>query len=79
MLGQRNYRGYRSRRQMNGLGLDPSTRWDEAIKEGQYFPITRIQLSSTTDFSSKPAIKSSLDQDHTEKSQVYNLSIPSKT
>lgn len=26
---QRNYRGYRERRQLQGLGLDPSTRWLE--------------------------------------------------
>lgn len=26
---QRNYRGYRERRQLKGLGLDPSTRWIE--------------------------------------------------
>ena len=24
---QRNYRGYRARRQLKGMGLDPSTRW----------------------------------------------------
>ncbi|EMC95401.1 hypothetical protein BAUCODRAFT_53278, partial [Baudoinia panamericana UAMH 10762] len=26
---QRNYRGYRARREIKGLGLDPSTRWVE--------------------------------------------------
>jgi len=26
---QRNYRGYRERRQLAGMGLDPSTRWVE--------------------------------------------------
>ena len=26
---QRNYRGYRERRQLAGMGLDPSTRWME--------------------------------------------------
>jgi hypothetical protein len=26
---QKSYRGYRDRRQMRGLGLDPSTRWTE--------------------------------------------------
>ena len=26
---QRTYRGHRERRQMRGLGLDPSTRWTE--------------------------------------------------
>ncbi|KAI9695650.1 MAG: hypothetical protein M1820_008497 [Bogoriella megaspora] len=33
---QRNYRGYRARRQMKGMGLDSSTRWLEAVKEAQY-------------------------------------------
>lgn len=28
-LIQRNYRGYRQRREMQGFGLDPSTRWLE--------------------------------------------------
>jgi hypothetical protein len=28
-LIQRNYRGYRSRRQLQGMGLDPSARWAE--------------------------------------------------
>ena len=28
-LIQRNYRGYRERRQLDGIGLDASTRWAE--------------------------------------------------
>jgi hypothetical protein len=32
-LIQRNYRGYRERRQLKGLGLSASTRWREALKE----------------------------------------------
>lgn len=39
-LIQRNYRGYRERRQLNGLGLDPTTRWVEAIKEARYRNLT---------------------------------------
>ncbi|KAK5015957.1 hypothetical protein LTR60_002274 [Cryomyces antarcticus] len=31
---QRNYRGYRERRRLQGFGLDPQTRWIEAVKEG---------------------------------------------
>lgn len=38
---QRTYRGYRERRQLAGLSLDPSTRWTEAIKEAQYRELTR--------------------------------------
>ena len=33
---QRNYRGHRARRMLNGLSLDPSSRWIEAIKEARY-------------------------------------------
>lgn len=33
---QRTYRGYRDRRTLKGLGLDPSTRWIEALKEARY-------------------------------------------
>lgn len=32
---QRNYRGHRDRRAMKGFGLDPSTRWMEALKDGE--------------------------------------------
>jgi hypothetical protein len=37
---QRNYRGYRERRQMQGLGLDPSSRWIEALREARYRNLT---------------------------------------
>ncbi|KIW07844.1 uncharacterized protein PV09_01761 [Verruconis gallopava] len=40
-LIQRNYRGYRERRQMRGIGLSPATRWSEAIKELNYREKTR--------------------------------------
>ncbi|KAI9805422.1 MAG: hypothetical protein M1825_000673 [Sarcosagium campestre] len=33
---QRNYRGYRGRRQCNGMGIDASSRWIEAVKEAKY-------------------------------------------
>lgn len=35
-LIQRTYRGYRTRRQMKGLGIDASTRWAHAIREAQF-------------------------------------------
>nr|OQO15586.1 hypothetical protein B0A51_18625 [Rachicladosporium sp. CCFEE 5018] len=35
-LIQRNYRGHRTRRAMEGRGLDASTRWIEALKEAKY-------------------------------------------
>jgi hypothetical protein len=38
---QRNYRGYRSRREMKGLGLNASTRWTHALRELQYREATR--------------------------------------
>lgn len=39
-LIQRSYRGHRERRMLNGLSLDPSTRWVEAIREAQYRNLT---------------------------------------
>ena len=39
---QRNYRGYRERRQMKGLGLSASTRWSEAMRDVQYRRRTRL-------------------------------------
>ncbi|KAK1834866.1 hypothetical protein QBC39DRAFT_389218 [Podospora conica] len=38
---QRNYRGYRARREMRGLGLDASTRWVHAVREAQWREMTR--------------------------------------
>jgi hypothetical protein len=32
---QRNYRGYRARRELQGYALDPSLRWVEALREGK--------------------------------------------
>ena len=37
VLIQRNYRGHRTRRAMQGRGLDPSVRWIEALKEGVWY------------------------------------------
>jgi hypothetical protein len=37
---QRNYRGYRSRREIKGLGLDASTRWVHAVREAQWREMT---------------------------------------
>ncbi|RDW87602.1 hypothetical protein BP5796_03296 [Coleophoma crateriformis] len=39
-LIQRNYRGHRARRELAGMGLDPSTRWVEAVKEARYRKMT---------------------------------------
>lgn len=40
---QRNYRGYKTRRELKGLGLDASTRWLEV--RTTYFPLLRWCLS----------------------------------
>jgi len=37
---QRNYRGHRDRRMLEGMSLDPSTRWVEAVKEARYRHLT---------------------------------------
>lgn len=38
---QRNYRGYRARREMRGMGLDASTRWVHAVREAQWRAMTQ--------------------------------------
>lgn len=38
---QRTYRGYRTRREMKGLGLNASTRWVQAVREAQFRELTR--------------------------------------
>ncbi|KAI9726249.1 MAG: hypothetical protein M1834_009078 [Cirrosporium novae-zelandiae] len=48
---QRTYRGHRDRRRLQGMGLDPSTRWLEAVKDARYRNITKPSaphLSSST-------------------------------
>ncbi|CAG5174227.1 uncharacterized protein ALTATR162_LOCUS7749 [Alternaria atra] len=40
-LIQRNYRGYRERRQLQGMGLDASARWAEAIRDAKWRNATR--------------------------------------
>jgi hypothetical protein len=48
-LIQRNYRGYRERRQMYGLGLDPTSRWVEAIREVRYRNLTAPKARAVLD------------------------------
>jgi hypothetical protein len=43
---QRTYRGYRARREMQGFGLDASTRWVSAIREAQYRELIRPRARS---------------------------------
>lgn len=38
---QRSYRGYRVRREIQGLGLDASTRWTHAIRDAQWKELTK--------------------------------------
>ncbi|MDI1488222.1 MAG: hypothetical protein OHK93_007496 [Ramalina farinacea] len=55
---QRTYRGYRDRRQMRGLSLDPASRWTEAIKEAQYRSLTTPRsraAAAATENPSSPA------------------------
>lgn len=61
-LIQRNYRGYRERRQMNGMGLDPSSRWVDAVREAKYRNLTTpraradsLQLPATDDDVHRPS------------------------
>nr|XP_036587412.1 IQ calmodulin-binding motif domain protein [Colletotrichum truncatum]KAF6798354.1 IQ calmodulin-binding motif domain protein [Colletotrichum truncatum] len=46
-LIQRNYRGYRVRREMMGMGLDASTRWMSAIEEAQFREMNRPRAKSS--------------------------------
>lgn len=39
-LIQKNYRGYRTRRSIQGYGLDSSARWTELLKEAKYHNTT---------------------------------------
>ncbi|KAL6704773.1 hypothetical protein ACN47E_007694 [Coniothyrium glycines] len=45
-LIQRNYRGYRARRQINGMGLDASARWAEAVRDAKWRNATRPRSRS---------------------------------
>ena len=56
---QRTYRGYRERRQLAGLSLDPSTRWVEAIREAQYRELTRPRPRSSASGQQNDNAKSS--------------------
>lgn len=40
---QKTFRGYRARREMNGMGLDATTRWVTAVREAQFLQSTRPQ------------------------------------
>ncbi|RYP61857.1 hypothetical protein DL771_009976 [Monosporascus sp. 5C6A] len=45
---QKNYRGYRTRREMQGHGLSASTRWSHAIKDARWREMTRPRARSET-------------------------------
>ncbi|ETI22617.1 hypothetical protein G647_06693 [Cladophialophora carrionii CBS 160.54] len=40
VLIQKTYRGHRTRRQLNGFGLDASTRWYEAVRDARFKQVT---------------------------------------
>ncbi|KAJ9152047.1 IQ calmodulin-binding motif protein [Pleurostoma richardsiae] len=54
VLIQRTYRGYRTRREMKGLGLDASTRWVQAIREAQFRQMTTPRARPTPRGESAP-------------------------
>ena len=47
-LIQRSYRGYRVRREMQGLGLDANTRWTHAIRDARWQEVNRPRARSET-------------------------------
>ncbi|KAK0661101.1 IQ domain-containing protein IQM5 [Lasiodiplodia hormozganensis] len=61
-LIQRNYRGYKQRRELAGMGLDASTRWVEAFKEARWRnatrPISRNERLSSDRDKLSPAARS---------------------
>lgn len=57
-LIQKTYRGHRTRREMEGFGLDPGTRWISAIREAEFREITRPR-SATNGASSSAAAENS--------------------
>ncbi|KAK6949264.1 hypothetical protein Daesc_009338 [Daldinia eschscholtzii] len=48
---QRTYRGYRVRREMQGLGLDASTRWTHAIRDAQWKDLNTPRARQNSSFS----------------------------
>ncbi|KAH4611593.1 hypothetical protein HBH82_042950 [Parastagonospora nodorum] len=46
---QRNYRGYRERRQLKGIGLDASARWAEAVRDAKWRAATKPKSRSQQD------------------------------
>lgn len=48
-LIQRNFRGYRERRQMKGMGLDPTSRWIDAVREARYREYTTPKPRTSLD------------------------------
>ncbi|OLN81708.1 IQ domain-containing protein IQM6 [Colletotrichum chlorophyti] len=55
-LIQRNYRGYRVRREMRGFGLDASTRWVSAIDELQFRELNRPRAKSSVGSAGTPVV-----------------------
>ncbi|KAI9744406.1 MAG: hypothetical protein M1818_001935 [Claussenomyces sp. TS43310] len=47
-LIQRNFRGYKERRQMEGKRLDASSRWSEALKEARYMNAITVRSREST-------------------------------
>jgi hypothetical protein len=51
---QRNYRGHRDRRMLQGMSLDPSTRWVEAVKEARYRHLTEPKSRASMEEDPQP-------------------------
>ncbi|KIW32696.1 uncharacterized protein PV07_04225 [Cladophialophora immunda] len=62
VLIQKTYRGHRTRRELNGFGLDASTRWYEAVRDAQFKahtspqpPISSHDNTDTNESATSPA------------------------
>lgn len=72
---QKTFRGYRTRREMQGFGLDASTRWVAAIKEAQFRSATQPRPRSDTDGEGAPLGSAHVSRTSTAKSKWKMASV----
>ncbi|KAK5632648.1 hypothetical protein RRF57_008362 [Xylaria bambusicola] len=68
---QRSYRGYRVRREMQGLGLDASTRWTHAIRDAQWKEITKPRAREDQISNPKSADGDCANRPNTSRSHAH--------
>jgi hypothetical protein len=63
-LIQRSYRGHRERRMLDGMTLDPSTRWVEAVKEARYRHITEPRARASLESAGLDGVAETMSAAH---------------